>query len=84
MQRVELEWVDAHCSLAEITPEEAKLLRAKRTYSVGYLIAQNDEGVTIAVDHCPEEPASFAHWHHVPREMLVSVTLLEPLAVKED
>lgn len=84
MQLVEIEWLDAHCSLSEITREEAAALRHKRTFSVGYLIAQNDAGVTIAVDHCPDEPESFAHWHHIPREMLVSVTALAVPVVRED
>ena len=55
MPIVEIEWLDAHSGLTETTAKSAAKNKAVLTRSVGYLLSENDEGITIVSDRWPGE-----------------------------
>lgn len=50
MKRVEVIWDDAWVSTSEITVQAAGKLKPVRTYTIGYLMAENEHGVIVAAD----------------------------------
>ena len=50
MQIVEVLWGDAWCSTGEVSLKKARKLKPIMRTSVGFLVAENDEGITIAMD----------------------------------
>jgi hypothetical protein len=65
-------WLDAHMALERISRADAQKIVPVLTHTVGHLIAQNEQGVTLAVDSYPSEEGIFANYHHIPRAMIVS------------
>lgn len=55
MKRVEVIWNDAHSSDDFIALKEAKKAKPIRTSSLGYLLAENDEGITLVMDNYGSE-----------------------------
>jgi len=51
---VEVIWDDAWADMDEVSIEEAAKLKLYRTHSVGVLVAENDEGLVIAMDYYPK------------------------------
>jgi hypothetical protein len=47
---VEVTWDDAHASFDETSVKDAALVKAVRTTTVAYLVAENDEGLVLATD----------------------------------
>ena len=50
MKIVEVTWDDAHVDFDEMSVKAASEVKAVRTYTVGYLVGENDDGVVIASD----------------------------------
>lgn len=50
MDIVEVVWDDAHVTTEEITIKEAMELKPVRTYTVGYLLAENEDGLVLCSD----------------------------------
>lgn len=50
---IEVIWDDAHVSTSETTIKQAAKNKAIRTHTVGYLIAENEEGLTLVTDQYP-------------------------------
>ena len=56
MKVVEVEWLDAHSGMNECHADKAKNNKPILTRSIGYLIAQNDDGLTLVSDRWPDDP----------------------------
>ena len=50
---VEVEWLDAWATTDSITVEQAGQNLPVVTLTVGYLVAENDHGITVAADRYP-------------------------------
>lgn len=71
MKIVEVVWDDAHCSTEDITIKQARKVKPVRTNTIGYLVAENEEGLVLATDRYPKQP-KFAKVHNfVPWGMVV-------------
>jgi len=77
--RVEVVWGDAHATLDSATVEEMRAYVPELTHSVGWLVHQSDEGVTIATDRWPMMEGKAGSPHFIPRGMLIAVIELAPL-----
>ena len=62
MKVVEVLWGDAWCSTGEVSFKKAKSLKPVMRTSVGYLVAENDDGVVLAMDKF-EDDAETVHTH---------------------
>ena len=71
MRIVEVEWLDAHATLDSCTIEEAEKTKPVITLTIAYLMAETDEGVTLATDRYPEEPKHGKIINHIPWEMII-------------
>jgi len=56
MTVVEVEWLDAWASVESTSIKKAQSNRPELTRTIGYLIAENDDGITIATDIYPRSP----------------------------
>ena len=56
MPVVEVEWLDAHSELTDTSTAAALKNKPVATRSIGYLLAENDEGITLVSDRWPGEP----------------------------
>jgi hypothetical protein len=85
MSYVIVVWEDAFSVAGEITTDDAKRLTPQVTHSVGHLVSQTDDGVTIAVDAFPQRDV-YNHHHFVPSAMVVEIIPLHagPLPVEYD
>lgn len=63
---VEVCWVDAHSDLSEISIKEAARNDSVLTYSIGYLIAKNEHGLSLVTDQWPQYPNSGNIPHFIP------------------
>ena len=72
MKIVEVIWDDAHVSVSEITKKEAEKVRAERTKTVAYLVAENDDGVVLATDTYEKEPSTGKIINFIPWDIIVS------------
>ena len=65
MKVVEVEWLDAHSGTHETTLDRAKSNKPVITRTVGYLLAENDHGITLISDYWPGDPDKGAIEHFV-------------------
>lgn len=70
MQIVEVIWDDAY-SGGDTTTEKAQKAKPYRTHSVGYLIGESAEGVTIVMDTYPSKPKKGAESGFIPWGVIV-------------
>ena len=70
MKTVEVTWLDAHCSTDDTTIDAAKKQKPIKTFTVGYLVAENDEGVILATDRYAEDPKTVRMTNFVPWGMI--------------
>lgn len=56
LPRVEIEWLDAYSGLNETSVKRASRNKPITTFSIGYLISESDEGLTIVSDQWPGYP----------------------------
>ena len=71
MRIVEVEWDDAHVSTSEISLKEAQKVKPVRTKTIAYLMAETDEGLTLATDVYPKHPKRGKIINHIPWGMVV-------------
>ncbi len=56
MDVIEIEWLDAHSATRNTSVKRAAKNKPVLTRSVGYLIAENEHGITLVSDCWPDEP----------------------------
>ena len=56
MKTVEVWWGDAHVSTSDISIKKASVVKPIMTVTVGFLVAENDDGIIIAMDRWPKDP----------------------------
>ena len=76
-------WEDAHACFGEITVEDAKRLTPKVTHSVGHIVAQTDDGITIAVDAFPDV-GIYNNYHFIPAGMVTEIIPLHAGPLMDD
>ena len=69
-------WNDAHVSTDEITKKQALKVGPELTYTVGFLIAENEEGVSLVSDTYKKHPNSGRVPNFITWEMIVSYEYL--------
>lgn len=56
MKVVEVEWLDAWATTETSTIKKAQKHKPELTVTIGYLLAENEDGITIATDRYPKSP----------------------------
>lgn len=72
MRVVEVIWDDAHVSTSEMSIKKAEKVKPIRTHTVAFLLAENDEGITLATDTYPSSPKVGKIINHIPWGMVVN------------
>jgi hypothetical protein len=67
---VEIEWNDAHSCLRDSTVKRAAKNVGVKTLSVGYLLGQSDDGLTIVTDCWPGDDSHGFAEHFIPWGMV--------------
>lgn len=77
MDVVEVEWLDAWATTASTTAKKAARNKPEVTRTIGYLVCENEEGITVATDRYPNAPGKTrivnfipwgivsGYWHYV-------------------
>jgi hypothetical protein len=76
---VEVEWFDAQSGFSSpLTIEELEKEKPFHTYSVGYLLKQDDEKIIIGFMMCGNEESFklFKHWQLIPKGMIKHINYL--------
>ena len=71
MNVIEVIWDDAFSSSSDMTIEKAHKNTPLRTHTIGYLLSENDAGITVCTDIYPKEPETGAHCSFIPHGMIV-------------
>lgn len=74
MTYVMVEWGDAFVHHGTATLEECMAFKPLTTISVGHLICQTEHGITIILDHVPED--DYRDPHFIPLGMVIRVVTL--------
>ena len=73
---VEVEWLDAQSGFSSpLTIEELETEKPLHTFSVGYLIKEDQEKVILGFMLFGDE--MFKHWQLIPRGMIKRITKLK-------
>ena len=67
---VEIHWIDAHVSTGGTSIKKAAKDTGTLTITVGYLIADTEHGVTLAMDRWPKTPKEFKVSTFIPAGMI--------------
>jgi len=67
---VEIVWLDAHVTTDSTTIRKAAKIKPIRTKTLGYLIAENDDGVVIASDTYEKNPKEGGIVNFIPWGMV--------------
>ena len=70
---VEVHWIDAYVSTSGITLKKAATRKPVETITVGFLVSENDDGITIAMDRWPKTPKEFKAYTFIPWGMVTEV-----------
>jgi hypothetical protein len=70
MRVVEVLWLDAHVSTGSTTVRKAEKIKPIKTLTVGYLIANTDDGLTLITDRYPDSPKEGKVVNHIPWGMI--------------
>ena len=70
MRLVEVLWLDAHVSTSSTTIKKAQKIKPVRTYTIGYLLAETGEGLTLCTDKYPDSPREGKIVNHIPWGMV--------------
>ena len=70
MEVAEVHWIDAFVSTSEISIKKAQKTKPIKTITVGYLLANTDEGLVLAMDHWPKSPKEFKAYTFIPWGMI--------------
>ncbi len=76
MKIVEVVWDDAHVSTSEMTLKRAQKVKPVRTHTIAYLMAETDEGITLATDRYEKDPKIGKIINHIPWGIIVEYTEL--------
>ncbi len=71
MKIVEVHWNDAHVSTSEISLKSAGRVKPVLTETIGYLVADSDEGLVVAMDRWPKSPKHVKVHTFIPWGMVV-------------
>lgn len=71
MKVAEVHWIDAYASTSGISGKEARKLEGAYTITVGFLLNENDAGVTLVMDTWPDEPDEAKVHTFIPWEMIL-------------
>lgn len=71
MKVVEIVWDDAWIESGDMTIKQAEKSKPIKTYTVGYLIAENEHGVTVATDLYEKDKKSAKTINFVPWPMIL-------------
>jgi hypothetical protein len=66
----EVHWLDAYVSTSEISLKKAETLKPCRTITIGFLVSENDEGITLAMDYWPKSPKQMKAYTFIPWGMV--------------
>ena len=72
MKIVRVTWDDAHVTTGETTIKAAAKIKPVRTSTVGFLVAENDEGLVIATDIYEKHPKTGKIINFIPYGMIVA------------
>lgn len=70
MKLVEVEWLDAHVSTSSTNVKKASKTKPIVTMTVGYLMAENEHGLTLVTDRYPDSPKEGKVVNHIPWGMI--------------
>lgn len=70
MRVVEVWWGDAHVSTNDISIKKATDSKPIATITVGFLVAENDDGVVVAMDCWPKDPKNVKVHTFIPWGMV--------------
>ncbi len=76
-KRCEVVWLDAHVDTHSITVKKAEKIEPVVTYTLGYLIAENDDGVVMVTDCYPDHKKEGRIPNFIPHEIIESITTWE-------
>ena len=71
MKLIEVEWLDAHVSTESTTIKRAMKIKPIRTFTAGYLIAENEHGLNMVTDKYPQSTKEGKVVNHIPWGMIV-------------
>ena len=71
MQVVEVIWDDAHVTTGGTTLKAAKKIKPVRTHTIGYLMADNEDGIVVASDIYPNQPEDGGIINYITHDMIV-------------
>ncbi|MHA1201338.1 MAG: hypothetical protein ACTSQ4_02300 [Candidatus Heimdallarchaeaceae archaeon] len=76
-QIVEVEWLDAQTGFsAPIGMDELDDVKPLETHSVGYLMKEDKEGITLGF-MLFDKQQSFKHWQFIPKGMIKKIVKLK-------
>jgi len=70
---VEVEWLDASTALEETTAKKASKNKPVLTRSIGYLLAENEHGLTLISDRWPDNPDKGFVEHFIGHGMISQI-----------
>ena len=70
MKVVEVVWGDAHVSTSDVSIKKAQSIKPVMTVTIGFLVADNDDGLVIAMDRWPSEPKDVKVHTFIPWGMI--------------
>lgn len=70
MKVVEIIWLDAWVESDSMTVKRAQKSEPVKTHTIGYLIAENEHGVTIATDLYEKDPKHAKIINFIPHGMI--------------
>ncbi len=74
---VEVEWLDAQSGFSSpLTIEELESVEPAHTFSIGYLLKEDEEKVILGFMIFGDE-GMFKHWQLIPRGMIKNIRTLE-------
>jgi len=77
MTIVEVEWLDAWADTSTVTLKKAINHKPELTRTVGYLMAENDDGITIATDRYPKTPKQGKIINFIPWGIISNYWVIE-------
>ena len=70
MKVFEVVWGDAHVSTSDVSIKKAKTTKPIMTVTIGFLVAENDDGIVLAMDMWPKDPKSVKVHTFIPWGMV--------------
>ena len=71
MKIAEVHWIDAYASTSETDTDEAEGHEGVYTITVGFLLAETTNGITLAMDWWPKSPKEGKVHTFIPWEMVL-------------